>query len=103
MYTLIEVTYTYIIYTQMQTQRKAFWQSFCDSWTQLSTRHLSSGMSVCVCVCVYARVCALQVVHDAEDVLAKAQQAAQQAADQLSLAKLTLREQSGGGQCRVLF
>ncbi|XP_031435342.1 IQ motif and ankyrin repeat domain-containing protein 1 [Clupea harengus] len=38
----------------------------------------------------------LQVVHDAEEVLAKAQQAAQQAADQLSLAKLTLREQSGG-------
>ncbi|XP_063047333.1 IQ motif and ankyrin repeat domain-containing protein 1-like [Engraulis encrasicolus] len=38
----------------------------------------------------------LQVVHDAEEVLAKAQLAAQQAADQLSLAKLTLREQSGG-------
>ncbi|XP_048125326.1 IQ motif and ankyrin repeat domain-containing protein 1-like isoform X2 [Alosa alosa] len=38
----------------------------------------------------------LQVVHDAEEVLAKAQLSAQQAADQLSQAKLTLREQSGG-------
>ncbi|XP_055757847.1 IQ motif and ankyrin repeat domain-containing protein 1-like isoform X2 [Salvelinus fontinalis] len=38
----------------------------------------------------------LQVVHEAEDVLAKAQIAAHEAAGQLSLAKLTLREQSGG-------
>eukprot|EP00063_Salmo_salar_P034935 XP_014009770.1 PREDICTED: putative IQ motif and ankyrin repeat domain-containing protein LOC642574 homolog [Salmo salar] len=38
----------------------------------------------------------LQVVHEAEDVLAKAQIAAHEAAEQLSLAKLTLREQSGG-------
>ncbi|XP_062374929.1 IQ motif and ankyrin repeat domain-containing protein 1-like isoform X2 [Sardina pilchardus] len=38
----------------------------------------------------------LQVVHDAEEVLEKAQLSAQQATDQLSQAKLTLREQSGG-------
>ncbi|KAM6956268.1 LOW QUALITY PROTEIN: IQ motif and ankyrin repeat domain-containing protein 1-like [Aplochiton taeniatus] len=38
----------------------------------------------------------LQVVYDAEDVLMKAQLKAQQASEQLSLAKLTLREQSGG-------
>ncbi|XP_045067397.1 IQ motif and ankyrin repeat domain-containing protein 1-like [Coregonus clupeaformis] len=49
----------------------------------------------------------LQVVHDAEDVLAKAQIAAHEAAEQLSLAKLTLREQSdavldrGGVRCLV--
>ncbi|XP_078145038.1 IQ motif and ankyrin repeat domain-containing protein 1-like [Centroberyx gerrardi] len=39
----------------------------------------------------------LQVVRGAEDVLAKAQIAAQQAAKQLSLAKFALREQCGGG------
>nr|XP_046213676.1 IQ motif and ankyrin repeat domain-containing protein 1-like [Oncorhynchus gorbuscha] len=38
----------------------------------------------------------LLVVHEAEDVLAKAQIAAHEAAGKLSLAKLTLREQSGG-------
>ncbi|XP_067091813.1 IQ motif and ankyrin repeat domain-containing protein 1-like [Osmerus mordax] len=38
----------------------------------------------------------LQVVHDTEDVFMKTQMAAQLAADQLSLAKLTLREHSGG-------
>ncbi|XP_062319983.1 IQ motif and ankyrin repeat domain-containing protein 1-like isoform X2 [Osmerus eperlanus] len=37
-----------------------------------------------------------EVVHDTEDVFMKTQMAAQLAADQLSLAKLTLREQSGG-------
>ncbi|XP_071235930.1 IQ motif and ankyrin repeat domain-containing protein 1-like isoform X3 [Salvelinus alpinus] len=40
--------------------------------------------------------CQREVVHEAEDVLAKAQIAAHEAAGQLSLAKLTLREQSGG-------
>lgn len=51
-------------------------------------------VSVLMCVCVCVRV---KVVHEAEDVLAKAQIAAHEAAEQLSLAKLTLREQSGGG------
>ncbi|XP_052354304.1 IQ motif and ankyrin repeat domain-containing protein 1-like isoform X7 [Oncorhynchus keta] len=40
--------------------------------------------------------CQREVVHEAEDVLAKAQIAAHEAAGKLSLAKLTLREQSGG-------
>ena len=54
---------------------------------------------VCACVCVWE-----QVVHDTEDVFMKTQIAAQLAADQLSLANLALKEQSGGGvYCHTSF
>uniref|UniRef100_A0A4W5NWW1 Uncharacterized protein n=1 Tax=Hucho hucho TaxID=62062 RepID=A0A4W5NWW1_9TELE len=80
---------------QLQKEHERYQRELQKAFVELNKRITEHDKCVTKGMEEQAKV-PLQVVHEAEDVLAKAQIAAHKAAEQLSLAKLTLREQSGG-------